>query len=321
MNTLPYLSPTSIKKFFDDREEFYLTYLAEQRPPREPQQAPAGVGSAFDAFVKAELFGLIYGKNHPDAEKYDRDALLTQQVTTADRDAAIEAGGYVFLKYRQCGALADLMYEMDHATTDPRFEYKVQREINGVPLLGMPDLYFVHKNFPVVYDWKVNGYYSQASPCKGYVQVYECNKGSRRGPHKITQPGKVGPFDGNLLPIEEYNPDWARQLCIYAWCEGAEVGDDIIAGIDQIVGRKSDHKFPNLRVARFRSHISKDFQKKLDIQIQYIWECIKSGWIFRDKTFDQSLEKQAELEIRASKLATCDDTMRRIARSEGQAKW
>ena len=55
-----YLSPTSLNVWKRDQEQFYLQYLAEKRPPREPQTQPMAVGAAFDAYVKSYLYNRYY---------------------------------------------------------------------------------------------------------------------------------------------------------------------------------------------------------------------------------------------------------------------
>lgn len=48
----PYLSPSAVQVFEKDPNEFFLKYLAVDRPPKEQQTQPMGVGSVFDAYPK-----------------------------------------------------------------------------------------------------------------------------------------------------------------------------------------------------------------------------------------------------------------------------
>jgi len=56
-----YLSHSSVQLFYKNREEYFLTYIAANRPKRQGQLRPMAVGSSFDAFVKAALADRIFG--------------------------------------------------------------------------------------------------------------------------------------------------------------------------------------------------------------------------------------------------------------------
>ena len=55
-----YLSPTSIGLWQKDRQEFYLYYLADHRPPRIAQNEPMAIGAAFDAYIKSYLHEMLF---------------------------------------------------------------------------------------------------------------------------------------------------------------------------------------------------------------------------------------------------------------------
>ncbi len=156
MRTMKRLSPTALHKWEEDREEFYIRYLSDQYTV-QPQTEPMSVGSAFDAFVKAELHTRYY--DEPDPE-YDRTTLFETQVESDCRDFAWSAGGWCWDRYKAVGAYADLCELADKATTQPRFEFHLREEINGIPLQGKPDMEF-ELQCPVIHDWKVNGYCSR----------------------------------------------------------------------------------------------------------------------------------------------------------------
>lgn len=285
-----YLSPTSIAKWRSDRKEFYFTYLAEDRPEKLKQTKPMSVGSSFDAYVKAYLMRRLFGG----ADQFEE--LFIAQVDAHNRDWAREAGAQAFRLYKNSGALADLCLELDAACTEPRFEFKVEGRINhkslvdGVPLLGRPDLFFETKDSHVIIDFKVNGWCAKKapSPVKGYIrcrtwkptikgqlpEVVGFDKGVwSNKEHKDATPMMSG---GLMLDVshkmEDLNLAWATQLCIYAWVLGVEVGEDFIAGIDQLVGRT--------RVSSLRNRVSATFQNNLLDEAAQIWTRLQAGFIF-----------------------------------------
>jgi len=324
MRTPEYLSPSSLKTFEADREEFYLKYLASTRTPKLPQTQPMSVGSAFDAYVKSFLYYSIHG-NYGEDDLYSRDALFEAQVEPHNRDWAKEAGQYVYEAYRQAGALADLMLEMRTAVGKPRFEFAikghVKTHIGDVPILGRPDIFFTNEDGArAIYDWKVNGFCGMrsTSPCPGYVRVRDTwspttskIKASRNNgvPHPAAT---VEMFRGIKINtasyLDENSDEWALQLATYGWVLGEPLGSEqLIFGIDQIVncGKFIGDK-PLLRVANHRSRISRQFQMTLASRYAYCWDCITSGHYFRDVELARSQEMCNELELQAQMLGSGD---------------
>ena len=132
-----YLSPSSLGTWEADQEEFYLRYLADKRPPRMPQTQPMSIGSAFDAYVKSYYHKVLFNTVDPE---FEFDTIFINQVEEHNRDWALVAGKYAFDAYQTSGALADLLNELQKSQSDPRFEFTLQDEFMGVPLLGKPDL-------------------------------------------------------------------------------------------------------------------------------------------------------------------------------------
>lgn len=295
-----YLSPTSIDKFYSDIDEFYLSYLADERPPRFPQTQPMSVGSAFDAFVKSYLYEALFGVVNPE---FELKTLFESQVEEHNRDWAWDAGKYCFEQYKKHGALADLMLELEQATSDPQFEFTVEgrisHEINidGVVLLGKPDVYFHTKDGgAVVYDWKVNGFCSKSntSPSKGYISLRPDNK-----VHKEAMPMMHrGIMINGATTLDKVNLSWATQTSIYAWLLGEKVGGDFIVGIDQLACGVASGGYPPIRIAKHRCQISAEHQRDVYTKAVHIWQVIESGWIFRDLTEEQSHQKQTMLDNR-----------------------
>ncbi len=310
-----YLSPTSISVFRKNTQDFYLRYLSTNRPTREPQTQPMSIGSAFDAYVKNYMHETLFGKgNDP---RFDLTTLFEAQVEKHHRDWAWENGKHVFERYRDCGALADLMIELNGAVGTPRFEIEVRgvvngfrqgvtRSVSGVVFLGKPDVSFNNKEGNnVTLDFKVNGYCSKSgiSPMPGYLRI----RGSDySGPHKNCMPVM---YKGMIINRDErlecLNEDWAAQLAIYGWLCGNEVGSDFIAAIDQIACRPSGMKYPSIRVAEHRLRIGEQFQWNIFAEAQLIWDIIHSDHIFRDLSLEES---KARCDILDRQAAQMDDS-------------
>lgn len=307
-----YLSPTSLALFYKNQQEFYLSYMADRSPPRFPQTQPMSVGSAFDAYAKSFLHERIFGVGH-DA-KFAFDAIFESQVEEHNRDWARRAGQHVFDEYKQSGALSDLLLDLQKAIGPPKFELKIQGTINGhregvtismndVPLLGKPDVAYINKfGGNVIFDWKVNGYCSRsgASPMQGYVRLREgkVNKGQHKSAQLMSHKGimiNVGSY------LEHFDEDWARQLAIYGWLCGMDVGSDFIAAVDQVVCRPGATQ-PELRFAEHRLRISPNYQWKTFAKAQYAWEVINSDHFFRDVSFEESQARCLGLDNMAQAL-------------------
>lgn len=307
MRTIKYLSPSSLSTWEFDQEEFYMKYLAEHRPPRQPQTLPMAVGSAFDAYVKAHIIAEMYTSI---SDKFELEALLKAQVDYQIMDEARVAGEVCFKAYEKSGALADLMLELCKSTVQPRFEFTAQGCIDGyregkvtsvgtVPVLGKPDCHFItDAGAHVILDWKVNGYCSKngASPKKHYVVCRNPDGG--RVEHKQCEPMD---FKGITINVGSYMEDvdeqWATQECTYGWLMGEPIGSDFIVIIDQLAcGPKG------IRVASHRSRVGKLFQLRVAERYTNAWETINSDHIFRDISKEDSATRCEMLDRRAKLL-------------------
>jgi len=286
-----YLSPTSIKLFYDDIELFYQRYLSDNKLERDGQTQPMAIGSAFDAFVKSYLYERVHGKGHN--EQYRLENLFEAQVGEAHRSWAWENGKRLFELYQGSGCLADLILELDQAVGPPRFEFDVRGEIEGVPLLGKPDIFFLSREGArVIYDWKVNGYCSNSltSPMKGYLRLREGSKCTR---HKDAFVLNKGGIDVNIaIFLNDVNPGWADQLSIYGWLLGEPIGsEEVIYGIEQVCGGGG-----RIRFASHRLKVSPDYQEALKENIVSAWDVILSGWIFREMSVEDSNNRMIVLD-------------------------
>jgi hypothetical protein len=297
MRAPKYLSPTSYQMFWKDRSEFYLRYMADERPPRIPQTQPMSVGAAFDAYIKSFLHEHLHGPGDP---KYALSSLLESQIEPQNMAFATAAGLRCFEDYIS-SALNDLMVEIALASGKVRFEFTISDTISGVPLLGKPDMYFQTKDTSVVLDWKVNGFCSTrtTSPAPGYIEVSDtgrCHKDCR----EIVVSGLR--ING-ATTLEKCNREWAEQIAIYLWLLGEPIGTTAIAAIDQLIGP------PPMRVARHRVRISSAFQTELITRLVFVWKCITTGNIFFEMSPEDSCAKMRELDMqyRAHSSGTVDE--------------
>lgn len=315
-----YLSPSAISKWLESQEGYYLYYLSPTPPPRDIQTQPMAIGSAFDAYCKSYLHDKLFGRNHTDSNRFEFQAIFEAQVEPQHREWAIIHGAYAFEMYRQSGALNDLLGDLQTARTDPRFEFEVlgqvqgkragvDREINGVTLLGKPDAAYVNKaGVHVILDWKVNGYCAKSatSPMKGFVRIRGMD-GRSTGCHRECSPFEVGGMTINIgMFLEHAKEDWARQLSIYAWLCGEPVGGGFVVAIDQLVCKPVQGAFPSIRVAEHRLRTSPDFQWESFRQACWIWEVVHSNHIFRELTLKESKARCSLLDQQAESMYGAD---------------
>jgi hypothetical protein len=295
MRTPTYLSPTSIDLWSKSQEEFYLKYLADNRPPRDPQTKPMSVGSAFDAFCKADLHEKLFGKGKD--PKFDLKAIFEAQVEEQNRTWAFENGFYIFDEYRKSGAYLDLLTELQAAKENPRFEFEVEGQVGGyrsgiegkvgeVNFLGKPDCFYINRHGNhVVHDWKVNGYCSKGttSPKPGYVRCRSSQPWVNRSSSAHPK-AKLEIVDGITINtahcLEDIDLSWGRQLAIYAWLCGETVGNRFVVSVDQVVAKETGG-LPELRFAEHRCLISETFQIHQYNYANDLWEICRSDHIFR----------------------------------------
>lgn len=311
MRTPSYLSPSSLSLWESDREEFYFKHLAEARPPKIPQQNYMAVGSAFDAFVKSELHSALFGEGAD--PQFEFDTIFIDQVEEHNRDFCLAAGQYAFECYVLSGAYNDLLDELVKSEFEPQFEFRLDKTIDGVPLMGKPDCRYIHESGAhIILDWKVNGFCSKygATPYKYYAMIRDgwtsaTAKPSRAcsRPHKGYQPMTHHSVEIGSHYLEDTCKDWADQLSIYAWMMDEKVGDeDVIVCIDQLASKYRKDENPLLRIANHRSRISTSWQNQLLQRLSSCWRTIQSGHIFTDVSEEDSKARQEVLEMTAKAL-------------------
>lgn len=312
-----YLSHSSLSLFLKDREEFYIRHLADKRAPRLPQEQFMSIGSAFDARVKSYLHRILFGSTHADSAKFEFDALFTSQVEEHNRDWAKAEAEYVFDCYAACGALQDLVLDLEGAVEEPRFEFSVESLLGGVvPFMGKPDLRYVHRTgVHVIFDWKVKGYCSKygASPTKNYRLCRDAlPEGAQQGKPSRSN-GKMhagyltcdhNGFEVNAVGFEVASTEYADQLSVYGWMLGEQIGDDKVAFcIDEIVGKyMGEGVRPILRVANHRARVGRVYQQALYERACKAWEAITGGHIFYEMTRAESDDRCEVLEQTAAGL-------------------
>lgn len=332
MKKIEYLSPSAINLFKKDPEAYYIRYCTEKRLPDEPQTAPMAAGSAFDAYCKAYLHEKLFGKGKD--VRFELDALYEAQVESHLRDTCKPVGQYLFEKYRESGALNDLLLDMQQAINEPRFEIEVRgvvggyregimESMHGVTLLGKPDVFYINQfGASVIVDWKVNGYFSKykKTPMKGYLRhrvpivTTEASgfNGMRLGtPCRFRDQGRhkecvAGSFQGTIINLacylEDLNDDWATQLSIYSWLCGCEIGQEFIVGIEQICcsPNESASEFPTLTFAEHRLRVRPKYQHQIFALAQDIWKRVHGDHFFTELSKEDSasrcaiLDKQSE---------------------------
>jgi hypothetical protein len=316
MRNLEYLSPSGIQAYLQDKENYWMSYLSDVRAPRFLQTQPMSIGSSFDAIIKSFLHEKLFGK--VDGSRFDLDTIFKSQVEEQHREWALPNGHYVMDCYRRSGALCDLLLELESAVDTPRFEIEIKgvvngvregvtKNIGGVTFLGRPDVTYTNKKGTrVVFDFKINGYCGShnTSPKPGYMRLR-----SGSGQYIATAQHKnclAMEWKGTVINTAQYLEDidegWARQLAIYSWLLGIEVGEECIMAIDQIVA-KPGKPFPELRIAEHRTRVSSKFQWDTFALAEEIWEATHSDHFFRDLPKAESIAKCEMLDKQALALA------------------
>ena len=206
---------------------------------------------------------------------------------------------------------------MEKSTSDPRFEFTVSGTIKGshreVPLLGKPDIYFTltddeGKVIHVIIDWKVNGYCARTavSPTAGYTMCRDGWKGdhsrSHNRVHKDAILSNMAGCPVNLnKPMEAVNESWAAQVSTYARLLGVPVGNQFIAGIDQLACGPHDSG-RRVRVAQHRNIVGQNYQHEAMNRYCEAWGMINSDHLFRDMSKEDSQARCEMLDGRASAL-------------------
>lgn len=295
-----YLSYSSFKLFESEPETFYRRYITDIIQPRDKQNFYMAIGSAFDAFVKADLYKIFINDGNPE---YEKQTLFETQVEPQVRDLAWKDGHTLYDMYKKSGAYDDLMKDMK-GCINPQFESTLEGQIEGgVVLLGKPDIKYINSSGArVIHDWKCSGFYSKTrpSPRQGYISKY---------PGK-TMHTKCVPFRhrGALInsncPMNLYCKDWAEQLTMYAWVLGEPIGGDYILTIDQLIVDN---------VYRYSALCDGVWQRDLYNRIKRCWDACQTGHIFLNLPYEQNLAKAEAID---AELSVVDKNVEYMLRRE-----
>lgn len=280
-NAIEYLSYSALKLFETDPEMYYRRYLCKtNKLPRDPQNHYMALGSAFDAYIKADLHEKFINDGDP---RFKRDTIFEMQVEPQCRDLARVDGEIVLERYKKSGAYDNLLKEMK-GCMNPNFEVEVRGEVLGAMLMGKPDIMYISRTgLRVVHDFKVNGYYSKApkSPEIGYLVLFPA-----KTMHSKCMPVYHREFMINAnCPMHLYCEDWAQQLSMYAWMMGEPIGGDYVLTIDQIA---CDSVKKTQKIAHFSARCTESWQKMYSAKIVEAWKAINSKHIFRQLSFEMS---------------------------------
>lgn len=219
------------------------------------QGRAAGVGSAFDAHVKAALAPYIGLGDDPE---HQLDHLLANSVSEENRGVCIPMGELIFRDYQRSGMFSRLL---DEGLTAIELTEKRDLSVDGsiVPVLGKPDAALADGT---IVDWKVQGAASATgvSPTPGYLYGV-------RGFTSLGRHSRAGE------PLEALQKKWAYQLAIYSWLSsGVEPFRDIPVAIENVAVRSGKYTFTSIR-----THVSKEFQQKIWGELVVAWDKAQTG--------------------------------------------
>lgn len=338
-----FLSPSSKSRWLSNRTGFYLKYLADNKMAKEPQAIYMGVGSGFDAFVKSEIMARCYGKPMMKGTAFDFQTLFEAQVEHHHRDRSFAIAKEVWKAYCISGAFEALWKDIERSPCAPMMEERVEGEVAGVPLLGLPDLVYVDADslLKVVTDFKIMGSGSApgggASPPQGYMVVrdgWDEGKPSKQNgeSHKKHEPFEYGggdldgvswPCDCKLQPgkmtigkayLEDFSLDWADQMSTYAWLLGSKVGaEDFVVRIE--CGSCRHPKKEGRMKVKWSTHmnrVSATHQIQLIKTYKEIWKCIEDEHIFSELNKEDSQARCEVLEMQAAAPANTHSALRNM---------
>lgn len=247
---IKYLSPTSLRQFETDPDEFVCQRVLRMR--KFKQTEPMAIGSYFDEKIKHHLIDYF---NLPAAEMSSIETMtpLVKERGELAYDAYLNSTGY--------NRLIQLLEEAD--TIDLVGDCQV--EIAGIPTRGKTDLAFTYGPRIYVLDWKVNGFASSASPVMGYV-------GHPKFSHALNQDGVAYNYE---KPLVRRKPEWIDQLSIYN-LQFDENRTKFIGMIDQLVLKKNGQPV----VAQHREKIEQDQIDKIKTRLQTAWRYIQREHYF-----------------------------------------
>lgn len=263
------------------------------------------MGSAFDAHVKSAIHEAVFGVAATKGSPYEFETIFESQVEPHVRDVVLPRSKDLFQQYVDSGAYPNLLADIVQSPFAPEMEFTAKGEVEGVPLLGKPDLRYITKDHVhVIGDWKVNGSMSKtgASPVQGYKLCRDYGSNTNGKSHKKYVPFQLKSLEINEGYMEQFDADWADQLAIYSWLLGEPIGgEDVVIRMEQVACRPvKTQPLPRAKFCTHMSRISKSHQEKLLSRVKMCWETILSGHIFTDRNRQDSDELCEILDSKAS---------------------
>lgn len=306
-SSLPYLSPSSFKMAEQKPDEFYIEYLSGMPRSARVSSLPMSLGSAVDARIKEKLYKEFVSEQK---NEYSFDYMF-ERIDSPDKEVTRKDSLYLFEKYIKCGAFADLVIELNQGLKGSlNFQFKLTTEIkdieigdsDGEPLRlsGWPDLMFSilinGSIFRVIYDWKVNGYYSaySTSPIMYYNKCRYVDGSKLPESHKGFK--RSSSIDSLLLhdgPVPD--ADWRDQLTIYSWMSGNGIEEECVHGIEQITGSGSKLRMTS---ARYYDN-DKNYKVNLLSRLRTVWKNCNDGHFFKNLSKEDNDRKCELLDMRA----------------------
>ena len=265
-----YLSPSALRELEADPIAFYLARCGPEdtRPLKPEQTINMVVGICFDSLVKVRLARVV---NCPCPSLAE---LLSGVENKALLEEGMKKGEELVSAYVLTGAfdllLKDGLKEVNlvpgQQVVPGTSRLLLGRELGGVPLLGYPDaLCRKEDGTAVILDWKCT---SAGSPHPGWNMLLSMNDPMQRFKPSHDRCGEL---------MDTLNPEWAAQLATYSWLTRPGVGHgegfrDVDVAIDQVI-----YGAACVKVARFRTKVSGQFQVELRDRYQRAWEKLKEG--------------------------------------------
>jgi hypothetical protein len=305
-----------------------MKYLAEKRAPRIDQTQAMAAGASFDAAVKAKLHKDLIDDGDP---VYSFEALFESQVEPQNRDWGRPVAAHLLSCYEKTGAYEEIRRLLSVGVEAPVFESTVTRTIEGVPLLGKPDLRtklqkpggYSWQTFTIIGDWKVKGYCSKSntSPTKNYRMVRDAfdavkqNKTNGQA-HAGYKPMDHFGLDINSQCLSYASTTYGDQMALYGWLMGAPVGSEQTLYLMEELCCKPATPSPLIRVAHQRSRIYAAYQRKLMDEYKAMWAAITTGFIFEGQLSREENDERCEILDAACASMSDDDYFTEITRIE-----
>ncbi len=281
------VSPTAMSWFEKDRDRFIMIYVLGQA--RDPQTPAMAMGSAFDARIKGQLEADLMGKENRWLNLFEAG------VDPQHREVVAIHSKVVLDHYIKSGAYKAFLAEIKGFQGEPRFEFNAEAlyRINDLdcPIYGKPDAFFDFLLCYLIIDWKVNGYFSKASPDAGYVTLRGPD-GHNMGPHKNCTLAKQHGFMISLSPIKT---EWQTQLLMYEWMTALDKDKPCVVGIEQLAFTDRI-----LRVATHRTVVQQSFRATTEQRVYNCWKAVTTGHYYDHLTKEES-------DDRVRNLLTMDD--------------